>query len=247
MADGSTPNYGLTLPEIGASADNWGDKLNDNFTDIDTAVFACTRKANNLSDLASAATSRTNLGLGTLATLSAVNNAQWSGTALSVGNGGTGATTAATARLALGVGTVGEYNLLPVAVGGTGATDAATARTNLGVAIGSNVQAYSATLTSLASANASGVTIATSASANGASLATAADYAAMKVLLSLGNVENKSSATIRGEMTKANVDTALGKTAARVTSGAATNSGLISWGTGAPGTLDLGEIYLQHA
>jgi hypothetical protein len=48
----------------------------------------------------------------------------------------------------------------------------ATARTNLGVAIGSNVQAYSAVLATLAGA-----------SANGQSLITAANYAAMKVLL----------------------------------------------------------------
>lgn len=37
------------------------------------------------------------------------------------------------------------------------------------------------------------------------------------------------------------------KTLARVNSGTATNSGLISWGTAAPGTLAEGEIYLRHA
>jgi hypothetical protein len=70
---------------------------------------------------------------------------------------------------------------------------------------------------------------------------------AFKTGLSLNNVENKSSATIRGELTKSNVDTALGLTAARVASGSASNSGRISWGTSAPATLDLGEIYLKHA
>ncbi len=35
-------------------------------------------------------------------------------------------------------------------------------------------------------------------------------------------------------------------TGARVISGTATNSGRISWGTAAPGTLDVGEIYLQY-
>ena len=43
------------------------------------------------------------LGLGTLSTLNSVNNNNWNGTALAVTNGGTGSTTAAGARTALGV------------------------------------------------------------------------------------------------------------------------------------------------
>lgn len=342
----------LTLPEVGASADTWGGKLNANFDLIAEEAIAlaalaggAAQKASNLSDLASAATARTNLGLVIGTNVQAQNVALQSISGLTLGantyiyftasnTAAAGTVTAfarsllddadaATMRATLGLGQLGELPTinnsnwdgedLAVANGGTGASTASAARNNLGLAIGTNVQAYHANLAAfaglgfaankVAAVNGGGSLALLDFTATGQSIAAAADAAAVKTLLSLNNVENKSSATIRGELssgnvttalgytptsitgltgaqstsaikaglslsksdvglgnvdnkssstirgeiTKANVDAALGKTAARVNAGTAANSGLISWGTGAPPTLDEGQIYLRHA
>lgn len=46
MADGTTTNYGFTLPEVGASSDTWGTKLNQNWTDLDADLKAVSDVAN---------------------------------------------------------------------------------------------------------------------------------------------------------------------------------------------------------
>lgn len=104
-------------------------------------------KANNLSDLASAPTARTNLG-GTatgVAAFTAVDAA-----ALRAAAGLGSIATQAASAVAITGGTVTGITDLAVADGGTGASSASAARDNLGLTIGANVQAYDADLTTWA-------------------------------------------------------------------------------------------------
>jgi len=112
VADGGTgaSDAGTARTNLGVTA-----------TGADTAYAF---RANNLSDLASAPSARTNIGLGSIATQNS--------NAVSVTGG-----------------SVTGITDITVADGGTGASTTASARTNLGVAIGSDVQAYDADLTAL--------------------------------------------------------------------------------------------------
>lgn len=135
------------------------------WTGTDTfALTSLTSFGRSLIDDANASAARTTLGLGSLAVINSPTP---------VANGGTGATDAGTARTNLGLGslatasTISDSNWsgtdLAIVNGGTGASDAGTARTNLGLTIGTNVQAYDATLAALASYNTNGLLTQTSA------------------------------------------------------------------------------------
>ena len=144
-----------------------------------------------LLDDADAATQRTTLGLGTIATQSAGAIAVTGGTLSGLTS--IAAITATLTNATITAGSVTGITDITVADGGTGASDASTARTNLGVAIGTNVQAYDAGLQSIA-----GLTT----SANELIYTTAADTYTTTSLTSYGRslIDDADAATARSTL-----------------------------------------------
>lgn len=133
------------------------------------ATTSLTAFGRSLIDDADAATARTTLALGSLATQNASSV---------VITGGTANLTSATIGSAtISGGTVTGITDLAIADGGTGASTAAGARTNLGIVIGTDVQAYDPALQSIA-----GLTT----SANQIIYTTAADTYAVASITSFG-------------------------------------------------------------
>ena len=104
MADSTTTVLGLVKPEVGASTDNWGPKINANSDAIDALFTDATKKmlklANGGTGADTAAGARTALGLGALAVLSAVGTAQITDANVTTGKLADGAAT--TAKIADG-------------------------------------------------------------------------------------------------------------------------------------------------
>lgn len=103
--------YSLALTNI-AGLTTAADKMiyttaSNVYATTDLSSFART-----LLDDTTAAAMRTTLGLGSIATLSTINNTNWSGEDLSVANGGTGASDAPTARTNLGLGSSDNVTFL---------------------------------------------------------------------------------------------------------------------------------------
>jgi hypothetical protein len=220
MADSTTTTFGLVKPEVGASADTWGTKINTNLDSLDDLLD------------------------GTTAIQPTITGGSIAGiTDLAVADGGTGASTAADARTNLGLGTMATQAAssvsitggsiagitdLAIADGGTGASTAANARTNLELG---TMATQSASSVSITGGSITGITaLAIAAGGTGASTALNA-----RTNLELGTMATQSAnlVSIGGGFITNIVDLAIadGGTGASTAGGALTNLGATATGT----------------
>lgn len=121
---------GVTWTNLPTNTIRWSSS-NDRFelwngstwNNLSSALTGSLKAANNLNDLASAATARSNLGLGAIAL---------EASPLSITKGGTGETSAAGARTALGLGTLSTQNLNSVGITGGDISNLASLSLNSG-------------------------------------------------------------------------------------------------------------------
>lgn len=117
---------GVSWTNLPNKTKRWNDSLSrfekwngSSWVNLSTALTDVAKTANNLSDLASASTARTNLGLGTMAVVNSP---------VPIANGGTASTTASAARTALGLDTMATQAASAVTITG-GALSGITALT----------------------------------------------------------------------------------------------------------------------
>ncbi|TXH44557.1 MAG: hypothetical protein E6Q97_32375 [Desulfurellales bacterium] len=144
MADTTTANYSFVKPEVGASNNTWGSKLNTDLDGIDTQIFNGRSRANHtgtqlaatISDFSTAADARITAAIGSTvqaynAKLAAIAGSTWAANQI---------------EYQTGTGTIAQTPLTAFARTLIDDADAAAMRTTLGLVIGTNVQAYNANI-----------------------------------------------------------------------------------------------------